>query len=281
MTSFIRSISALAAVLALFLAPQARATSTDVVLNLEGNPTCSSLGDNAAIMEARDNSPTAGVNTATGPDGQEITYTLSYDSSAGVDEVTEWHVTAGPFDNINYTILKAKGNAGAKVFHFGAAGVPLDLDEDSNGSLSAVSFCYGLTGDTQPPALDMVNLGPCEDLVNAGEGLDGTGIACPIDSSGNPDGTEQRMIISLDISKTRTEPDFAVQFCTCNLLDANGSETRLPVCDPDLSRGEQGACTNNPEGINTRVPIVIQGVENPHSYICYTIGGRRTCYGSF
>ncbi len=267
-----------AATMAVLLATQAHATSTDVVLNLEGNPTCSSLGDNDAIMEARDNDPRPGVtNVATGPGGQTMEYTIRFDSNAGVEEIESWRVVSGPFDNVNYTILKARGNAGAKVYHFGAAGVPMDLDEDANGELTAVSFCYGLTGDPQPPSQDMVNLGPCAGITN----LDGSGIDCPVDNSGNPDPAQQRMLISLDITKTRTEGDFAAQFCTCNLLDDNSEETRLPSCNPSLSRGEQGACTNNPDGINTRVPIVIQGVENPHSYICFTSGGRRVCYGSF
>jgi len=271
-----------AAIVAIGLSSQAYASSTDVVLNLEGNPTCSSLGDNDAIIEARDNNPQVGVtNTAVGPDGQEVTYEIRFDPDEGVQEVESWRVTNAPFfDNINYTILKARGKAGAKVYHFGAAGVPEDFDEDSNGEITAVSFCYGLTGDAKPPSKDMVNLGPCSGLTN----LDGSTIACPVDNSGNPDAGQQRMLISLDITNTRTANDFNAQFCTCNLLDPNNDENTLPECDPELSqdetRGGLKACTEE-DRFNARVPIVIQGVENPHSYICFTSGGRRVCYGSF
>ena len=44
---------AFASIMMLAIYTQAQATQTDAVLNLEGNPTCSSLGDNHAVLEYR------------------------------------------------------------------------------------------------------------------------------------------------------------------------------------------------------------------------------------
>jgi hypothetical protein len=55
MKSILKSIAvAIASFAMLSIITQAQATSTDVVLNLEGNPTCSSLGANDSIIEIRD-----------------------------------------------------------------------------------------------------------------------------------------------------------------------------------------------------------------------------------
>ena len=269
MITYLRQLGiAVFPVLMLAVPWQAQATSSDVVLNLEGNPTCSSLADNSTIMEARDGDL---IGPVAGPDGQVFSFSAA-------NNVLGWS-TAGPLP-VNFVILKSKGNAGARVFHFGAAGVLSDSNEEATGTLSSVSFCYGLTGTAQQ---DPIYLGDCEDLdpMSMNDELDETGIVCPDEMIA---GEKQRMLISLDITPVdqngpdpiNQRPNFRLQFCTCNV-----DSGKLKQCDPELPRGTAGACTNNPVGINTRVPILIQGVENPSSYICYTIGGRRTCYGEF
>jgi hypothetical protein len=261
------------------------ATSTDVVLNLEGNPTCSSLGDNSTILEFRDSSPggTKSVILPTTDGGtQVLDYEVGFDSILGVAEVVSWEIsgvsTGSVVNPINYVILKAQGGKdGARVFHFGSAedgdGAVSDDDENATGSkLSALSFCYGLTSGygEEPPGDEPIP--DCLDYADPVTGeiiIDGTVIgSCPTDTS------EERLLISLDLYA----PDFDLQSCTCNV------DGGLPVCDPELSVDEEGACmvtTGAGGGVNERVPVIIQGVENPDSYICYTIGGKRKCYGHF
>jgi len=260
-----------AAIVAFVLSSQAYATTSNVVLNLEGNPTCNSLVANDEIMEARDNSPTSGDNTVFGPDGQRFDYTVTDDS------IDIWTTDGNPTLPVNFTVLKSKGNAGAVVFHFGTNGVFTDTEEDASGTLAAVSFCYGIEGDDPPePPEEPQPMALCEDLNNS-SGLDGSGIVCPTNS-------EQRVLISMSLED---EDDFDLQYCTCNLDTTNA----LPQCNPNLNRFEAPesagefaglpACTNNLDGTNERVPVQILGVENPSSYICFTSGGRRVCYGHF
>ncbi len=281
MKSMLKSIAMVIASFAMLsIMTQARATETNVVLNLEGNPTCNSLGANDMIIEIRDNDPQPGENIVTGDiffEGmfvgeQRIVYYMNI-SGESVDkweiDVPEEEVTP-----VNYTILKARGNAGAVVYHFGGknAGATKDSVEVANGEITAVSFCYGLTGPTVPPVA--VVIPECDEFSSGGgvDDLGGTEIgACPTATMGDP---AQRVLISLDL----LAKDFDVQSCTCNVPGG------LPICDPEASVNEPGACmdTIGPgNGVNERVPVLIQAVENPDSYICYTIGGRRLCYGHF
>jgi hypothetical protein len=271
----------------------AQATSSDVVQNLEGNPTCSSLGPNGEILEYRDTGPEIGPNSAVLPliDGgtQTVTYTVGIDNDTGNAEVKIWSITNVSLNSvvnpINYTILKAQGNDGSRVFHFGKAGVVFDTEEIARGpQLSAISFCYGLTAGVEEP--DPVPA--CEDLTTGVGGLDGTTITC--DTTGN-----ERLLINMSLNETNFGFDDKFHACTCNVADGG-----LPECNPSLGpvlKGTQDdappgarSCMEYdpdelvngiPVGINTRVPTRIEGVENPDSYICYTIDGVRTCYGHY
>jgi len=305
-------------------------TSTDVVLNLEGNPTCSSLGDNSQVLEFRDSNPdsTPGsprfvelniVDINGDPAGtQVVEYSVTSTNPPTMDwkiiEVNDIQITSTDLDEledffrevnpINYIILKAQGgNKGARVFHFGAfgpgAGAIVDQDEEAPGStLAAASFCYGLTTSfgqvEEPEPLPVV---ACEDITV--ETLDGTGIVCANDG-------KERLLINMELNAENFGFDDAFHACTCNVTEDVGgtlTATGLPECNPKLAAVEKGSQDENtpPEerscmeyditdansdgvpdaGVNNKVPLLIQGVENPDSYICYTIDGVRTCYGHY
>jgi len=270
---------AIASFLMLSVITQVQATSSTVVLNLEGNPTCDSLGDNSSILAARDNDPQEGVNEVSGPRIDGMTQTIQYTIDTSGALLMSWDIlNQDEFVNpINYVILKAQGSNGARVFHFGGigAGEVSDTDEEATGNIAAVSFCYGLTEGPldEPPLAGIPDCGELDIANNLGGTLIG---ACPTDSSGNPDPDQERLLISLDLNAD----NFDIQSCTCNVPGG------LPSCDPDVPVDEPGACiVTDPndilEGVNERVPVMIQGVETPNSYICYTIGGDRFCFGDF
>ena len=248
-----RILAAAAVAMSLASSNPAFATQTDVVLNLEGNPTCSSLAINS-ILEIKDTAPPlVGSKIVTGPDGQKVTYTVGANGTT----ITNWQVSSPPTSSlllrpVNLVILKAQGTAGARVFHFGSAGVTSDDTEQAAGRLATVSFCYGLSqlaGTPQPLAL-------CSGLV---AGLDETGISCPANL------TEARVLISLDPGSA----NWNVKLCTCN--------TTFTKCDPNAPAGQTSACPN-PTGTLATVPIHIEGVQDPHSLVCTTIGGQRLCF---
>lgn len=277
MYTLIRRCAAAAAALA--LVPVAFATSSEIVSEVKGHPDCEDLSNNDAIIEAVDYDPPSRGGTASveGPDGQVFTY--SVDASG---ELLDWETSASE-KPVNFTVLggverrKHKRRKVSQVFHFGVDGVFSDTEEEIEGKLKVVRFCYGLM---RPEPPDMINLGDCEELMRKQGKLNGSEIVCPAKG-------EERALISLDITPPAhpdDRKDFTVQFCTCNFQDPDTGSSRLPQCDPALSRDpddENNACTNNPDGTNTRVPVLIQGVENPSSYICFTSGGRRVCYGHF
>lgn len=258
-----------AAVMTLASANPAFATQTDVVLNLEGNPTCNSLATNS-ILEIKDTAPPyVGSKIVMGPDGQKITYTVGANGTT----ITAWQISSPPTSSlllrpVNFVILKAKRHAGAKehdgarehagekehagarVFHFGSAGVTSDDTEQGTGRLAQVSFCYGLSQPTPQP------LARCSDLAQVG-GLDETAISCPYNV------TEERVLISLDPGSA----NWNVKLCTCN--------ANFAKCDPNVAAGQTGAC---PTGKLATVPIHIEGVQDPASLICTTIGGQRLCF---
>ena len=255
----IRSYMRLAvATVALSLASsnQAFATQTDIVLNLKGNPTCNSLAINS-ILEVKDsNPPLVGSKIVMGPDGQKITYTVGANGAT----ITNWRISSPPTSSrllrpVNFVILKAKEHAeasehaGARVFHFGSVGVTSDDTEQGTGRLAQVSFCYGLSQPNSQPLA----------LCSAVGGLDEPGITCPANV------TEARVLISLDPGS----PNWNVKLCTCN--------TTFAKCDPNLPAGQTGACPN-PTGTLATVPIHIEGVQDPASLICTTIGGQRLCF---
>ena len=226
------------------------ASSTDVVLNLEGNPTCSSLGDNQAVLNFRDTGFVIGVNEATVDTTTGGTQTITYEIGdvEGSTGIVSWSLTGVDETNgnpINFIILKTQGNkAGARVYHYGAstdgqggAGAIADDTLPSRGAnLSAVSFCYGLTTGFTPPdvVVDPLNLAgeplpACEELDNSD--LFTTQITCP-------DGGEEQLIINLALNKTNFGFDFGdepsgnsgIRACTCN--------ADLPACNPALSAQE-------------------------------------------
>jgi hypothetical protein len=157
MKTMLKNIAmAIASIAMLSIITQVQATSTDVVLDLEGNPTCSSLGLNSEVLSFKDGSPTVG--TEANPEVYDLptpygSQRISYHASDGsglvncasttpsgcasldvwtIESVTDDGVTylndidgAADFAEkvwpINYVILKAQGgNKGARVFHFGA-----------------------------------------------------------------------------------------------------------------------------------------------------------------
>lgn len=318
---------AIAPLILLSVSSQSSATSTDVVLNLEGNPTCSSLGDNSAVLELRDSSPASSKTlTLPTPSGsQTLAYLASFGSGNTNASVDEWRITSVT-DNgttysetdaeftarvypINYVILKAQnGSKGGRVFHFGSAadgdGAVSDTDEEVPGpNINAISFCYGLTRGvtTAEPPISLADLPDCREIDINNDQVPGdlytTGITCP------PVGGEQQLIVNMALNKSNFGFDFlqqdaqnniGIRACTCNVT--------LPACNPELGPvlkgtqpadlpAEERSCLEYttsdetgdgiPEGVNVRVPFSIQGVENPDSYVCYNIGGRRYCYGHY
>ena len=174
-------------------------------------------------------------------------------------------VAGGPPQPVDFVMVEIADDA--NLFHYGDMGAISDrnLPAPRDHEVTNIKFCYGL-------ARDPMYMGDCDELASRGETLNGTAVSCPDD--------EARMIVSLDVTPgldPDDRPDFNRKFCSCNL-------GRLPTCDPDLSRSEtddNDACTNNPDGRNERPPMAIEGVENPGSYLCFTIGGNRVCYGHF
>jgi hypothetical protein len=255
---FYMGLAAATVAMSLASSNQVFATQTDVVLNLEGNPTCSSLAINS-ILEIKDTAPPlVGAKIVTGPDGQKITYTVGVNGTT----ITTWQITSPPTSSsllkpVNLAILKAQGSAGSRVFHFGSAGVTSDDTEQAAGRLAQVSFCYGLSGSTGTPP----PLARCSELAGA---LDGTGIICPAVN-------EARVLISLDPES----PHWNVKMCTCNAT-FNKCDPNV-VVDPNATVQPPGACPNFAGTLST-VPIHIEGVQDPASLVCSTIGGQRLCF---
>ncbi len=242
----------------------AQATSTDVVLNLEGNPTCSSLGDNSLVQVFKDSSP-GGTRELTlplpnGGGTQKVSYTVEK-NNAGIDQITTWNifeVNGNPVNGteeqqdlfyaqvnaLNYIILKAQGgNNGARVFHYGTSddgpGSPGAITDQvlvSPGpKLAAVSFCYGLTTGTLEPAdppIVLTDLEDCEELDTNGDDtadLYTTGIDCPAPIVVDGRVTNEQLIINMALNDPRFGFDLAtdtIRACTCN--------SNLKPCNPAL-----------------------------------------------
>jgi len=223
--------------------PAAFATSAETVLDIDGDPSCKALSNNDSVLEAKD--PEGHYyhldGTAAGPDGQVFSYSI--DKSGKNLSWTTSHAKQDP-QTVNFVILSSKGKHWrvSRVFHFGTEGVFLDNDEEARGTIKTVRFCYGLA---PPPA----ELAECKDVIDD--------FTCPA--------VGQRLVTIQDPES----PDFDTRACTCN--------TTFTECDPTLSVGEPNACPDS-AGFNERVPVVIQAVEDPNSYVCYTIGGQRRCF---
>lgn len=326
----------------IFVFTPAQATSTNVVLDLEGNPTCSSLGPNTQILEFRDSNPDSspGIPKQVTLNFEGGTQLLEYTVFNTTPPTMDWaikEVNGNPVDGteeqqalfnqsvrtINYTILKAQGgNNGARVFHFGAAanfdGAIADENEEAPGSnLAAATFCYGLTTGfiPQQPPIEFADIPACEELTNSE--LFTTGIICPTTGPGGVGDPEEQLIINMSLNDPRFGFDVntdTIRACTCNselkacnpalpaqrvdsngnyinelgqFVDQNGMVITDPITADDLSRQDRtclefGVRSDGElTGVNERVPWRVEGVENPDSYICYTIDGVRTCYGHF
>ena len=288
---------------------QAQATQTNVVMNLEGNPTCSSLGDNHSVLQVTVDgvSGTAALPTTSGGT-QYIDYTVG--NVDGTEGILSWEIIGITLANqnsinpINYVILKNQGGkTGARVFHFGTTdedkGATSDTDEAGVGTnLSSISFCYGLTTGINAPSQSesIADLPSCDSLDSNGDGVSDlftTGVTCPtVGPDGGP--PEEQVIINLALNKPNMgfQGSNTVRACTCNVT--------LPACNPELSAvdismeangdtSETRSCLEygglkgdgTPSGVNERVPFAFEVVENPDSYICYVIGGSRYCYGHY
>lgn len=230
--------------LGLGFSPPAQASDAPVVLDLEGNPTCSSLTVNR-ISELRINSISSGTFTS-GTQQVKVEF-------AGTSKIARWDVLPGSdnkLENVNFVIVKGSGSAGARVYHFGQTGRLFDEDEEPPrlASIAQVSFCYGLQGTStvsDPPA--------CSSL----------GINC----------TGNKVVFLFDLGSTF----FDLQPCTC------GAAT-LTACNPDATAASAAtttlpACVSSTK-VLTEVPTLVEGVKNPSTYFCTTVGGKRTCYNT-
>lgn len=278
---FSRLFSASFVMTTIVAASSVYATISQVVLDLEGNPTCSSLVENS-IFELRDTSPPeVGVEgELTLHNGQKLKYTINPD-----DTVTSWHLVAPgadfppPVYPVNFVILKGAGNAGARVFHYGQQGVPSDTDLEGPGTLKTVSFCYGLNDEV---IVEAKTLPHCDDTDFELEGIE---IDCDLVSDKG-----------VSFQSVKKGPTLTYSLCTCNKT--------ATVCDRSLPAGTIGACIakcpsdSDPEGY----PYTFDEVEylseveclqdnalnetpnggtshwNNGSGWCSTGGGSNTCY---
>jgi hypothetical protein len=119
--------------------PQAFATSSSVVYNVEGNPGCKQILTNS-IKELKSTSIVVDFPSTLASGTQSITYTVSGDG----DSIEEWSSS----QPVNAVVIKKSGNAGSVIYHFGQAGVTEDTDEPADAGIAGIAFCYGLTGTT-------------------------------------------------------------------------------------------------------------------------------------
>lgn len=118
-STFQRGLGAVFGATVLAMAGPSLAASTDVVLDLEGNPTCSSLTANRAIISLRDTSVHAGeLIMLSGPQGQSIEAQVN-SAGTSIESFTSTVPT-------NFVILKGRGPTGAIVYHYGAFGTTGD-----------------------------------------------------------------------------------------------------------------------------------------------------------
>jgi hypothetical protein len=308
MTTFYRFLVLMTGTLAVFAwASTAGAVSTDVVLNLEGNPTCSSLGPNNEILTIKITSPgDSGLVEGPPLDGEDpqIDFNQKIIYSIDPSNAVEWRVIPtddpdfGPARNlaVNYVILKGKGaKGGGTVYHYGSmpgsagdGGLVLFPNTDDEGIvINALSFCYGLSDESgttppTPPPPVVEDRGNCSDLTATNStSLDGTtfvSTSCPPPGTGGPG---ERIIVSFDPNSD----DFKMEFCTCNLEGKDENQGTFEQCDPTATQTfDQAAspdvCTNG-KGFVRRVPISILGVEDPDSFLCFAATGSRDCFFHF
>ena len=115
--------------------PQAFATSSTVVYDVEGNPGCKQILSNS-VSELKTTSVVVGTSTQISLGSQTVTYTVN-----GTN-LEKWTAT----QPVNAVVIKKSGNAGSIIYHFGAAGVTEDTDEPAGTGIAAIAFCWGLRG---------------------------------------------------------------------------------------------------------------------------------------
>jgi hypothetical protein len=226
------------------MAGPALAASTDVVLDLEGNPTCSSLTENSAIINLRDTSVQAGeLITLSGPQGQTIKAQVD---STGTS--IEFFTSDVP---TNFVILKGQGNSGAIVYHYGASGTTGDtfLDGPDSASISQAAWCYGLT--------DVVETDPVPTCAELGADAP----QCPLDGEVEQNG----LLIFFDFDEVNFGVD--ANQCTCGVTELND-------CDEGASATGTNTCAG---GELQQIPVQVEGIENPSSTVCTTVSGKRVC----
>lgn len=248
---FTRVFMILSAAAVLGINTSAFATSSDVILDLDGNPGCKQLITNAQVIELRDNNPQDGENTIS-----DANISIDYVAETNVQSVTtvtQWSLTQGEFPIIA-TIHKAKGSDGARVFHFGLQGVTGDSDEEGPGLLQSLAFCY-----SEDITFDPEELPQCDETANSE--FEGVGITCPAD------GTQRDIFI-----RNKSEGGKPTDVCTCNYT--------VTECDESVPTGGVGACPTGEPLNATPTPIIIWDDAGPNSDdgYCLLRNGAWRCY---
>lgn len=210
-----------------------------LVYDTSGSPRCADIASNALELRITSSGLLAPgtTRTANNADGQSISYTID---DSGMT-VSTWSVRSKSLQPVSFALLKS--NVGTRVFFFSAFGAVTDQNEQAAGSLTQLSFCYGMATPLQPTTLPACDANWCSTL------------------SGDP----QRVLITL----APGAPQWDVQMCTCGAV--------FTECDPFAEAGTSGACTNA-NGYLRYVPVGIEAGQDPASYVCTTIGGKRRCY---
>lgn len=272
--SLAASMAPLASLACLGFGSPSLASDAVAVLNLEGNPSCKSLGDNDAILDvtyANDFNPgpnqvaVATVDPATGnPTGEYQTLSFVVGTTAdGFLGITDWSIDPSSVsaddkvNPINYIILKSVSNkggpnqdTGARVFHYGAS-VPTggsvqgtmgsigdaDLPSRSN-SMSHISFCYGLTAGVPGGGGGGDDTVPLAELpLPSCETINNDPFFDAQITCPTGEGAEEQMIISLGLNKPFFGFDFGDNPDTANNLGIRACtcNTTVPACNPALA----------------------------------------------
>jgi hypothetical protein len=275
--------------LTMLFTSSAIATTTDVVLDLDGNPGCSQLVDNQLINETRDSDPPLypiedldgnqilkKLILTSNPD-QCIWYKMSNGDTIDIFR-TDWCSGEAPYlgatlEAVNMVVTKGGGNAGSRVHHYGTSGVDDDTDVVGPGTLKSVAFCTGLEGAVLPD--DTVTAKSCSEVtgtvdVNALDDVNGVAAICTALG-------DDRAVVH--VVRTDDVGVQTVESCTCN---APAFE-----CDPDPAlAGTTGSCIS-PVGPGTpvtaedkllrQVPGVIKHT-NDGTFWCDDFDGTVECY---
>jgi hypothetical protein len=286
-------------------------SSAQLIANLDGYHSCENISNNSNVMEVRVRRPTYGQPVILPLGSQSIRYEISHGKVISWSFIPDYNEPEFP---INSVIIDSKNghksdksdksdksgksnkrgsNAGARAYHFGDQGATEDEGETGQGKyITKIRFCYGLVDDA-PPVQAFEDKIPNCNVAN-------TGISCPTGT----DLDEPMLFIGLSLLNPNFDPssqseDEKDSWCTCGSLV-------LSECDPAADAGTENAC-NLPEedegeedypegysggysvssensdddvadGVVPRVPVLIQAVETPDSYVCRVRAGVRRCY---